>query len=309
MNHEDSTREKLFAEPDEIIALAQAYYATEFPNSARRGCQPADVLREIERSGKLPDARLRAHLFNCSECFRSFRSARISHRSQTAANETWWHGLAKIFATGRTVIVASVLSLVLLIMTADVFLPRTGVWPMNIAINNPPRGNAVPSAQTDAAPAIATAVTNNTTASVPQLARTRMTRDADPQRAKKIPRSARTTATVRVIEINLEEENLLRDGDEVTGKPRLINLAPQRQRLRLQLPEGSASGRYAVNVVDAFGKPLITTSAISNGKTLMVFLDLRSLTAKKYRLCIARSGEAPDCYLVNVNDQTHRATK
>jgi hypothetical protein len=34
-----------------------------------------------------------------------------------------------------------------------------------------------------------------------------------------------------------------------------------------------------------------------------VDLDLRGLSAKSYRLCISREGEAPDCYLMSVTDK------
>jgi hypothetical protein len=136
-----------------------------------------------------------------------------------------------------------------------------------------------------------------------------MTLNAQPPRAKRSARLIRAAPSLPVIRINLQEENLLRDADEAGGEPRLINLAPRRQRLRLQLPEGSAGGRYAVRVVDAFGKPIITTSAQSDGRTLTVDLDLRRVTAKRYRLCVARGGEAPDCYMVSINDQARRALK
>jgi hypothetical protein len=80
----------------------------------------------------------------------------------------------------------------------------------------------------------------------------------------------------------------------------MITLLPERQRLRLRMPRGSAAGRYTVRVVDAYGKELLTTSARSGGRTLSVELDLRSLAAKLYRLCLSQDGEAPDCYLMSV---------
>ncbi|MBC7929142.1 MAG: hypothetical protein H7Z38_01080 [Rubrivivax sp.] len=313
MSHEDRSRKELFTDPDEIVAFAQAYYATEFPNGERRGCPPADALRKAACSGTLPDAQLRAHLFNCSECFRSFRSARISHSPRTVAGETRRRVLRGAFVglfTSRFALIrAGAVCLALLVVTAAVFVWRSGKGPVDVAMNNQPQERAAPAVQVAPPPATDPAVTNQPASSAPQAAGTRMTQNAQSQRTKRIARVARAAPGLRVIRINLQEENLLRDADEVGGKPRLINLAPRRQRLRLRLPEGSAGGRYAVSVVDAFGKPVITTSAHSDGRTLTVDLDLRGLMAKRYRLCVARRGEAPDCYLVNVNDQTQRAVK
>lgn len=94
MSREASTREALFANPEEVVTFAQAYYATEFPNSERRDCPHINnALRAVARSGKVPDANLRAHLFKCSECFRTYRSARMDHRPQSIARASWLHGL------------------------------------------------------------------------------------------------------------------------------------------------------------------------------------------------------------------------
>lgn len=314
MSQEDLSREELFADPDEIVAFAQAYYATEFPNSERRACPSAATLRKAAHAVTLPDARLRAHLFSCSECFRSFRSARISHSPQTAAEDSpprrALRGAFASLLTPRLAFLraAAAVGLALLGVTPAVFVWRTGEEPMDVAMNNQQMGVAAPTRQVPS-PAAETEVTDQQSPSAPQKAGARITLSAQPPRGKRSTRVARAAPGLPVIRINLQEENLLRDADEAGGKPRLINLAPRRQRLRLQLPEGSAGGRYAVRVVDAFGKPVITTSAQSDGRTLTVDLDLRRVTAKRYRLCVARGGEAPDCYMVSVNDQTRRALK
>lgn len=312
MSHEDSTCEELFADPDEVVAFAQAYYATEFPNSERRGCPPAEMLRKVASSGTLPDAQLRAHLFACSECFRSFRSARISYRPQAAATENR-RGvvsglLANLFTPKRALIGATAAGAALMI-TVAVSVWRARVEPVNIAMNTQPQEMAVPAAQMTAPAATAPAVTSESPPSAPRVAGVRRTRDVRPQGARRSSPTTQTAPSRRVLEIDLQEENLMRGADAVVGKPGLISLAPQRQRLRLQLSEGSAGGRYTVSVVDAFGKPLVTTPALSNGRTLTVDLDLRSLAAKRYRLCVTRDGESPDCYLVSVSEQAGRAVK
>lgn len=93
MNHEDSTREELFTDPEEVVTFAQAYYATEFPNDARRDCPPAEFLRAAARAVSLPDDQLRTHLFRCSDCFRSYRSARMSQCPRAAFGHSLWQRL------------------------------------------------------------------------------------------------------------------------------------------------------------------------------------------------------------------------
>ncbi|MCA1636710.1 MAG: hypothetical protein LC802_24355, partial [Acidobacteria bacterium] len=127
------------------------------------------------------------------------------------------------------------------------------------------------------------------------------TENTQARRRKAEKRNQRTQTAPRIVEISLKEEDLQRgDGG---GRQRIISLSPERQRLRLRMPRGSAGGRYTVRIVDAFGKTLATKAANSDGKTLTVDLDLRTLAARKCRLCLARDGEAPDCYMVSVNGQ------
>jgi hypothetical protein len=306
MNREDSTREELFADPDEIVAFAQAYYSTEFPNNARSGCPSADALRQAARSDTLPDARLRAHLFICSECFRSFRSARISHSPLAVATQPRPRSLRAAFAVPpapRRALVraAGAVSLTVLVAAAAVFVWRARPEPTDVATNEPPREVAAA-----LAPGEPVKVEPATSAPV---VKEKMERRHAPGRAKRAVQAARNKQGWQVITINLQEDNLQRAADQVGSKPQSIHLAPRRQRLRLRLPEGSASGRYTVSLVDAFGKPLVTSSALSDGRTLTVDLDLRGLTTKKYRLCLTRSAESPDCYLVNVSEQTTRAVR
>ncbi|HEY1402802.1 MAG TPA: hypothetical protein VGB05_01610, partial [Pyrinomonadaceae bacterium] len=118
------------------------------------------------------------------------------------------------------------------------------------------------------------------------------------RRPKAATKTTRASPALPIIDIDLKEDGLLRDGDKPDRKPRVINLSRTRQQLRLRMPDGSSSGRYTVTIVDAFGKRLLTTTANSNGKTLTVALNLRSLDTKKYRLCLEHNGESPDCYLI-----------
>jgi hypothetical protein len=303
LNHEDSIRDELFTDPEEVVTFAQAYYATEFPNGERRACPTAGSLRAAAHSGNLPDEQLRAHLFECSECFRIYRGARMSHRSQAAAGRSPWRrwGAALAALARRPVPLAVAAScLVFLGAGAAALLWQARKDRPSVAVNysrqetlphiiSPPPPQASNPGAVDAL---------KPPASQPQ--RTPVTRNAQARRRKAESRNTRFTAALPVVEINLKEEDLLRgDGGDTQ---RVIRLSPARQRLRLRMPRGSVSGRYTVKIVDAFGKPLVTTVVNSDGKTLTAELDLRTLTANKYRLCLAREGEAPDCYLVSVNE-------
>src|SRR4051812_26572061 len=135
MSREANNPEELFADPNEIIAFAQAYYATEYPNSERRDCPPIRTLRQVACSSTLPDGQLRDHLFNCSDCFRSFRSARISYHPQAVSKErrqaVWIELLRSLFTPKRILLGAIAMSVILLISVA-VFVQRARVEPINI---------------------------------------------------------------------------------------------------------------------------------------------------------------------------------
>jgi hypothetical protein len=83
------------------------------------------------------------------------------------------------------------------------------------------------------------------------------------------------------------------------GKPK--QLSPSRTSFLFTLPEGSLRGTYQVSIVDAFGKQLVSGKGVSsNGKTLKISLDLSELPEQRYRLCVSRPREIPDCYQVTV---------
>ena len=303
MNHEDTTREELFAGPEEVVTFAQAYYATESPNGERRGCPTADGLRAAARSGSLPDAGLRHHLFNCSECFRSYRSVRMGYRPRAAGGQSWRADVRAAFSSftlRHAALAVGSLCLLLFGFMAVALMrhEREGTPP--VALKNS-RAETALSPTPSLIPRTAAPITTPTSQAVSASVTTQSNRQ---RRPKAEARSSRTSPALPIVEINLNEEGLLRDGDEPLATRRVINLSRKRQRLRLRMPEGSGGGHYTVTIVDAFGKPLVTSTADSNGRTLTVDLDLQRLDAKKYRLCTARGGEAPDCYLIAVNERT-----
>ena len=102
-----------------------------------------------------------------------------------------------------------------------------------------------------------------------------------------------------------EERLVLRGGEEAGGdRAKVIKLPRSRTRLTLRLPEGSVKGLYTVSVVDPSDKPLVTAKASSaDRRTITTILDMRGLTTNKYRLRVARAGEAPDYYSIVVGEE------
>jgi hypothetical protein len=299
VNHEDKSREELFTDPEEVVTFAQAYYATEFPNDDRLGCPSAGELRRAAHTGAPPDERLRSHLFACSDCFRSYRSARMSWQVQVAPAARWRDrlgaGLARL-RSPRVPVAAGAFSLIFLGLIAVPLLRYRRADPPAVAVNYSSQGSppAAPPQALDMGPALA------------DPGRTPPDRPAakgSPRKAGAVEARTRRQPALRVVYVDLIADDLSRGDYQSGAGRRVIILTPERQRLHLRMPRGSAAGRYTVKVVDAFGKPLLTTAAKSGGRTLTVDLDLSGLTAKSYRLCLSRGGEAPDCYLMTVLDK------
>ncbi len=303
MNHEDKSRDELFTDPEEVVAFAQAYYATEFPNDDRLGCPSAGELRKAAHAGAPPDERLRSHLFVCSDCFRSYRSARMSRQARAGAAVRWRDRLGAGLAglrSPRVLVAAGAFSLVFLgLITAALLWHQRSDSPA-VAVNSSPPGSPLATPQVRAG--------TGATLGEPEPDQLRVPPDRPaakvwPRQAGAAERRTRRPRPLRVVYIDLIADDLSR-GDEQNGAGRrVITLTPERQRLRLRMPRGSAAGRYTVKVVDPFGKSLLTTAAKSGGRTLTVDLDLSGLAAKSYRLCISRDGEAPDCYLLAILDK------
>ena len=75
---------------DEWRDAAVDYFSTAFPNPTCEGCPNPERLRQLAMSDDLVAGDIRTHLFQCSECFTAFRSARmagvsVSQRSGAAA--------------------------------------------------------------------------------------------------------------------------------------------------------------------------------------------------------------------------------
>jgi hypothetical protein len=166
-----------------------------------------------------------------------------------------------------------------------------------VAVNYPQQGSA-PTASPEVPKGVAASHVPEAVPEQPKAGRTLL--KTSPRAGRVAPRNPPPRPTLPVVYVDLKEDDLLRGADESGAARRIITLSPERQRLRLRMPRGSAAGRYTVRIVDAYGKLLLRAAAMSSGRTLTVELDLRGLTTKLYRLCLSRDGEAPDCYLLSV---------
>jgi hypothetical protein len=63
---------------DEWRDAAVDYFSTAFPNPTREGCPDRERLRQSAMSADVVTGDIRTHLFQCSECFTEFRSARMA---------------------------------------------------------------------------------------------------------------------------------------------------------------------------------------------------------------------------------------
>lgn len=294
----EGSRKALFADADELVAFAQAFYATEFPSTDGSGCPPAEELRALAHSGLLPSTQQCEHLFYCSECFRLFRSTKMGLHPHALKPEPWWQPLRTLLSgvtshPGLTT--AGALSLIFFVTLAGIVWLKGGIT-SEVEMNNNSLAQSVPPVPTYALPEpTVTAQRGDSEASSSNG--TRVGQNLHPHRSAT---TAHRKTTLRVVDINLDGEDLSRSVDDRHGERSVFSLTAERQRLRLRLPEGSRGGSYMVSVVDAFGKPLAVAGAKSNGRTLTAGLDLGFLTTEKYRLCVSRDGEAPDCYLISV---------
>lgn len=103
-----------------MVMRARAQQSVDFPNPGRVGCSDPETLRARIASGALPGDELRAHLFNCSECFLSYRAELAAHRIRADVLLTpWWkRALGQLLSPTGYWVSASALSLLLLLILA-----------------------------------------------------------------------------------------------------------------------------------------------------------------------------------------------
>lgn len=263
-------------EPEQLISLAQAYFASDFPNPERTGCPAPGRLNAIARSGQLPDDELQAHLFGCSECFREFRVA-LAARPQIAPDVSWWSRLIAAFTLRPGFALAGVIAVIGL-------LAAPLVWRMYVKPPEPGIVQKIPDA----------AGTSTAPDQSPGSALPTATPNAPTQPAGQAAESQIAAVLVRV---DLDDYPVRREAIQPDGGGKPIRLPRSRLRLRLRLPERSAAGRYQIRIVDAADNSQAEgTGSSRDGTSLTVSLDLSRLAERTYRLSIAHAGEAPDYY-------------
>jgi len=303
----DETDEILSAE---ILDFSHEYQSNDFPNPAREGCPPNEELLKIAASDQLPEADLREHLLNCSPCFQEFHAARQSKfavpavsKPEPAKQENGWRGFfLRPLPIAALLLALGVAALIVLYNLPDRNGPdvagrKDAAEPAPVSQNPPvrpretdlPAQNTPPSAQQnkdaiDSAPA---PKPNNST---PNL------KNEDPKTAPETADDAKLTAR-NPVKLDLAKAAVMRNG---TAVEKVYSLAPQTVALDVKLPADSPAGNYEVALLDEFGKPLLKSlTAKSDGKNLKININLQNKRGRA-RLCIAPTGEIPDCFAVTI---------
>ncbi len=267
MNKQQENGKSLELHPDALRELASNYFAEDFPNPDRSDCPAPARLQALAQTGRLPDDELRAHLFGCSACFTAYREARAL-LPVAAPPLSWREKLATTFTwrPGLAWAGAAILLLGLIWFTRTQRRSEPTASPVLLA-NQSPTPTLAPAPTLTPAPPAPAAITQP---------------------------------------VDLNDYLALRDVTAPNGE-RVIRLTPKLTRLQLRLPEGSLPGAYVVSLVDDAESPVLPTQKLRRrGDSLLALLDLRRLAAKRVRLRIQASGEAPDFYPVQISSATRQ---
>jgi hypothetical protein len=301
-NGEKAAGEPELESPEEMIAFARDYFASDFSNPARTGCPAPDAIQEIVRAGKPPGVELRAHLFGCSECLAEFDRTMRARANVPPVAAPWWGKLLGARSLRPDPLLAGALCL-LLFVSAGVYLRRYYRWTnapdiadfqpdkVNLSPGETPKddptASPTPHASTDQVTPMERAE------KIPHPSATARGRALSLSRARAKRQDTGERVAINTVAVDLEEYTVLRGG--ALGKA--ITLSRSLTRLKLTLPEGSAAGLYSLSILDASGKVLVTAKTRSaDGSALDAVLDARKLAPQKYRLRLLRDGEAPQYF-------------
>lgn len=254
--------------PEELFSLARKYFSHEFPGSGH-GCPSAGEIVELIESGKLPDDTLRSHLLTCSKCFGTYKERLQRSRESQPAAGFLPRGISELVHYPWVRILALGLSVLFIAVVAVIYLrPKNDQEKVGLA-NQPAQVlNANANVVTTTSPSSVGIESNNVEKST-HVARVDL-RNYSPQR-----------------------------GNDAGAEPSALQIEQKSTAFMITLPENSPSGSYSVSIVDAFGKTIKTRTSYSvDGKRLTATLNLDNLQSQKYRLCVSRSDEPPNCYPV-----------
>lgn len=289
------TDDTLIKSAEDLRAFAQAYYSREFPNPDREWCPDESMLGRLAQSETLPDAELRRHLFSCSDCFSEYRAAMAVHQKAPGLQPiSWWRFPGfDLKLTPLSGLAAAVLL---------VLLMGLGFLVNHLSRRSQPLAVATSATEQITGPADAELnPATNLLANAGHLAAETRLPNGVQSKLPTSPSGRRLRPLNATVEIKIDlRDDVVRDAEfGQNGDDKRIELPARRTSLLIELPDNSRKGLYEIQIVDPFGKPVISGNGTTrDGKTLKVSLDLRGLVAAKYRLCVARLGEAPNCYQV-----------
>jgi hypothetical protein len=295
------TDRRMHKSQDALIAAAREYFGNHFSNPEAEGCPPPGTIKGLVHSGKPLEESLLTHLFACSACFQEHQRAMSGRSTDVLSGVAWWNRRGPILGTWKAQILTVTCAVGILLITLFVWRAHTVSPTSDLAANISGPDKAILSAPT---PEVSNK--SNAAASAPEALKdsehARVAAATSPARGGSSEKRERDLVALNSIRIDLDERSILRDADNaVTTDEQAINLPASRNRLLLNLPEGSSKGLYEVSIVDAYGQPLIKGKGLSrDGKSIVSTLDMRSLAAKKYRLCLSHGNESPDCYPISV---------
>jgi hypothetical protein len=275
MSDKNQRREKAVPEtPEELVSLAQEYFSNEFPNSGRGCPSPIEIGKQIE-SGQLPDDALRKHLLACSSCFVRYRERLQTSRDRQSVVALLRRRISELGHYPWLRILVPSLPVILIAVIAVIYFRPRNTQDKVTSVNQPVE--------------VVDANANSVTTASPE-----------PLRIDSANNIERATHVARV---DLNDYSLQR-GNETGEEPRALQIERTPTAFTIRLPEGSPPGTYSVSILDAFGKSIKTrTSHSADGKRLTATLNLASLKNQKYRLCVSRADEPPNCYPVVITSR------
>jgi len=252
--------ESAAAEAD-LLETAVEYFSKAFPNPTRQGCPHLNRLRELASSSDPISGDVRAHLFQCSECFREFRDARLAvvsstQRGSPGAIRSTWRPTAMVAAVAVTVLAIGLGR----VSWSDFGFDRGAR--QQEAAGADPRSSASP------------------------------TGSEAPTRFESHGSARGSAPTLR---IELRPASVRRgttESIESTSPP--ISIQPGPNRLEIELPDDYPVGAYRIAIVDAFDEVLIEVTALAVKQSLVAQLDASHLDSGRRFLRIQHVEQPPD---------------